>query len=186
DAYAITPEVQQGWEIDVNSGFGGFSSGRNEDDGSSHVELKVGRHEYSNFIFKVNNRLIGKVLDQSGGPLPRVCLALLPIQPDVSEHFKRDDCTDDEGRFKLEEIPFASYVIVVNDHDKISSSQPFRRFYYPDVTDREKAQVITIVEGETSYPLDIHVPRTKEIVTVTGKVLTANGKPVVFARVAFS
>ena len=39
DAYAITPEVQQGWEIDVNSGFGGFSSGRNEDDGSSHVEL---------------------------------------------------------------------------------------------------------------------------------------------------
>lgn len=184
-AYAITPEVQQGWAIDVDSGFGGFSSGRNEDDGSSHIDLKAGRHEYANFILKVNNRLSGKVLDGFGRPLPRVCLALLPVQPDVSEHFNRDDCTDDNGRFKFEEIPFASYVIVVNLHDKISSSQPFRRFYYPDVTDREKAQVITIVEGETKYPLDIHVPRTKEIVTVTGKVLTANGKPVVFARVTF-
>ena len=183
--YAISPEVAQGWEIDKNSVFGGRSSAGNEADGRSHIRLQPGRHAYSDFIFKVNNRLSGRVLDVSGRPLQSVCLRLLPTQPNVSRYFKRNDCTDADGRFELEEIPFASYVIVINDDDKISSRQPFRRFYYPDVTDREKAQVVTVVEGNTTYLLDIHVPRVKEVVAVTGKVLSADGKPVVLASVGF-
>jgi len=184
--YAIRPEGKQGWKIDVDSAFGALTSGRNEDDGSAQVHLKASRHAYSDFVFKVDNRLSGKVVDRSGRPLPSVCLRLLPTQPKVSEYFKRDDCTDAGGRFEFEEIPFASYVIVINDDDKISSRQPFRRFYYPDVIDRERAQIITIVEGVTEYQLDVHVPAVKEVSTVTGKVLTADDKPVVFARVVFT
>ena len=184
--YSIRPEGKQGWAIDVRSPFGALTSGRNEDDGSAQVQLKAGRHAYSDFVFKVDNRLSGKVLDGSGRPLPRVCLRLLPTQPNVSKYFKRDDCTDAGGRFEFQEIPFASYVIVINHDDKISSRQPFRRFYYPDVTDREKAQVITIGEGVTEYRLDVHAPAVKEVVTVSGQVLSADGKPVVFAGVVFS
>ena len=184
--YTIRPEIKQGWEIDERSAFGGRSSGSNEHDGSSQVPLKAGRHAYSNFIFKVNNRLSGRVLDAAGRPLQSVCLRLLPTQAKVSEYFKRVDCTDADGSFEMEELPFASYVVVINDDDKISSRQPFRRFYYPDVVDREKAQVITIVEGNTKYPLDIHVSELKEVATIAGKVLSADGKPVVFARVGFT
>lgn len=184
--YSIRPEGKQGWEIDVKSVFGARTSGRNEDDGSAQVQLKAGRHAYADFIFKVDNRLSGKVLDGSGRPLPRVCLRLLPTQPNVSRYFKGDDCADAAGRFEFEEIPFASYVIVINDDDKISSREPFRRFYYPDVTEREKAQIITIVEGVTEYLLDVHVPAVKEVLTVTGKVLSADGKPVVSAPVVFT
>jgi hypothetical protein len=184
--YAIRPEGKQGWEIDVNSAFGALTSGRNEDDGSAEVQLKASRHAYSDFVFKVDNRLSGKVLDGSGRPLAQVCLRLLPTQPNVSKYFKRDDCTDPGGRFKFEEIPFANYVIVINDDDRISSRQPFRRFYYPDVSAREKAQIIAIVEGVTEYPFDIHVPAVKDVFTVTGKVLSADDKPVVFARVVFT
>jgi hypothetical protein len=183
--YAIRPEAVPGWEIDERSAFGGSSSGRSEDGGNAQVPLKAGGHAYADFIFKVNNRLSGKILDGFGRPLQFVCLGLLPTQPNVSQYFKRDACTDAAGRFEIEEIPFASYVVVVNHDDKISSRQPFRRFYYPDVADREKAQVITIVEGDTEYVLDILIPGAKDVVTVTGKVLSANGKPVVFARVGF-
>ena len=183
--YAIRPEVKPGWKIDETHVFGGLSSGRYEDDGSSRVPLKAGRHAYSDFIFKVNNRVSGKVLDGSGRPLQWVCLRLLPTQSNVSEYFKADDCTDADGRFEIDEIPFANYLVVINADDKISARQPFRRFYYPDVTDRAKAKVITIVEGDTEYPLDIHVPEVKEVVTVTGKVLSSDGKPVVSARVVF-
>lgn len=186
ETYAIRPEVRQGWEIDKDSAFGGFSSGRNEDDGNSEVELKAGRHAYSDFFFKVNNRLSGRILDGLGRPLQSVCLRLLPTQSDVFKDFNREDCTDADGRFEIKEIPFASYVMVINDADKISSRQPFRRFYYPDVTDREKAQVITIDEGDTRYLLDINIAGAKEIATVTGRVLSADGKPVVFARVVFT
>jgi hypothetical protein len=115
-----------------------------------------------------------------------VHLRLLPTQPNVSEYFKREATTDADGRFGIGELPFASYVVVINDEDKISSYQPFRRFYYPDVTNREKAQIVTIVEGVTEYPLDIHVPAAKEVVTVTGRVLTADNKPVVYAHVIFN
>lgn len=184
--YAIRPEVKQGWEIDEGSAFGGRSSGSTEKDGTARVPLTVGGHAYANFIFTVHNRFSGHVLDLSGKPLQSVCLRLLPTQPNVSSHFKRHACTDADGSFEMQEIPWASYVVVINDDDKISSLQPFRRFYYPDVTDRDKAQVITIVEGQPEYLLDIHVPGGMEVVTVTGKVLSADSKPVVFARVAFT
>ena len=184
--YAIRPEGKQGWEIDKESAFGGLTSGRTVDDGSARIPLKAGRHAMSDFVFKVDNRVRGKILDGSGKPLPSVCLCFLPTQANVSSDFDRDDCTDADGSFEIEEIPFASYVVVINDDDKISSRQPFRRFYYPDVSDREKAQVITIVEGVTEYTLDINIPAEKEVVTVTGKVLSANGTPVVFARVVYT
>ena len=184
--YDIRPEVRQGWAIDERSPFGGRSSGTNEDDGSSQVVLKPGRHAYADFILKVNNRLSGRVLNASGRPMRSVCLGLLPTQPNVSQHFKRGGCTDAGGRFEFEEIPFASYVVVINPDDKISSRQPFRKFYYPNTADREKARVITIAEGETKYPLDIRITETKEIVTISGKVLSANGKPVVSAGVSFT
>lgn len=183
-AYEIKPDGKQGWEIDKRSVFGGSRS--TKDDGSAQVSLKAGRHASADFFFKVDNRLSGRVFDRSGRPLPRVCLRLFPTQLNVSKYFKREDCTDANGRFEIKEIPFASYVVVINDDDKISSRQPFRRFYYPAVTDREKAQIVSIVEGVTEYPLDIHVPEMQEVVTVTGKVLSADSKPVVFAHVAFT
>jgi hypothetical protein len=184
--YAVRPDVKEGWEIDERSVFGGGSSVGNEAEGGPKIRLQPGRHAYSDFIFKVNNRLSGRVLDKSGRPLRFVCLRLLPTQPNVSPHFERIVCTDADGRFGFEEIPFASYVVVINPDDKTSSRQPFRRFYYPDAADREQAQVITFVEGNTRYLLDIHVPEVREVVTVTGKVLSADGKPVVFAGVSFT
>ncbi|HEY0765354.1 MAG TPA: carboxypeptidase-like regulatory domain-containing protein [Pyrinomonadaceae bacterium] len=184
--YEIRPEGKQGWKTDMTSVFGGLTTGRYKLGGSALVPLKAGRHAEADFKFQVDNRLSGKVLDRSGRPMPRVHLRLLPTQPNVSEYFKRDASTDADGRFEIGEIPFASYVVVINDQDKISSYQPFRRFYYPDVTDREKAQIVTIVEGVTEYPLDIHVPAATEFVTVTGRVLTADNKPVVYAHVVFN
>ena len=184
--YEIRPEGKQGWKTDVTSVFGGLTTGRYKLGGSALVPLKASRHAQADFRFQVDNRLSGKVLDPFGRPMPRVHLRLLPTQPNVSQYFKREATTDADGRFEIGEIPFASYVVVINDADKITSYQPFRRFYYPDVTDREKAQRVTIVEGVTDYPLDIHVPAAKEVVTVTGRVLTADNKPVVYAHVVFS
>jgi len=183
--YVVKPVVKQGWKIDVGSAFGGFSSGRNNVDGSSRISLKAGRHAYSDSFLKVDNRVSGTVVDASGRPLRSVYVRLVPTQTDVSPYFNGDGSTDADGRFDIEEIPFASYVVVINPDDKISSHQPFRRFYYPNVADRAKAEVITVVEGETKYELDVRVPAVKEVVSVAGKVLSADGKPVVFAHVVF-
>jgi Carboxypeptidase regulatory-like domain len=184
--YTVRPEVPKGWKIDEQSPFGGFGSGRREDDQRSQVPLQARRQAYFDFFFQVDNSVRGRVTDPSGGPLQSVCVELLPTQTKVSEEFKRAACTDKDGRFEIDEVPFASYVIIVNKDNKISSRQPFRQFYYPRVAEREKAQVITIKEGDPGPVIDISVPAVNEVVTIDGTVLSSDGVPVVSANVNFT
>jgi hypothetical protein len=85
----------------------------------------------------------------------------------------------------MDNIPVGSYLLVINDGGRISSSQPFPRFYYPGVLEREKAAVITIGEGETIADLNVRAPSMEETITVAGVFLFADGKPVAGERVAF-
>lgn len=181
--YTVKPEVQKGWEI--ASAWGGGGSGNSEEGERFQVTLKSGRHAYFDFFFKVDNRIRGRVLDTSGRPMKSVCVDLLPTQDKVSEHFERTDCTNEDGRFEIDEIPFGSYLIVVNKDARISSDEPFQRFYYPDVYEREKAMVITIIEGDDLEAIDIHIPEMKEVVTVEGVFLSSDGKPVTQAGIYF-
>lgn len=184
--YTVEPEVPRGWEIDKDSAWSGSgSSGGGDDDRRSQVTVKENRHAYFNFFFKVDNRVRGRVLDPSGRPLAGVCVELLPNQDKVSEHFEKADCTKEDGSFEMAEIPFGGYLLVVNKKDRVSPDEPFRRFYYPGVREREKARVITVVEGEEPEALDVRVPEMREVVAVEGIFLSSDGRPVVSAGVYF-
>jgi hypothetical protein len=113
-----------------------------------------------------------------------VCVNLIPSEGKVSEDFKRIGCTW-EGVFEIEEIPFGSYFIIVNSADKITPHQPFRRFYYPNAYEREKAQVVTIAEGDDVKVIDIYVPEMKDVIDIEGFFLSADRKPVTRARIFF-
>ena len=183
--YTVEPKTPKGWAIENPSAYGGGGSSSREDSEHFQLTLKKGRHAYFDFFFMVDTRIRGRVLNPLGSPMNSVCVNLIPTEGKVSEYFKRIDCTAGEGTFEIEEIPFGSYFIVVNADDKVSANQPFRRFYYPNVYEREKAQVVTIVEGDDAKTIDIYVPEVREVVDIEGFFLSADRKAVTRAAIFF-
>ena len=112
-----------------------------------------------------------------------VCLDLVPADGSKGPYLA--DCTEHEGAFEIDEIPPGSYVILVNDDGEVTSSEPFKAFYYPNVARREEATVINIGAGEFVEDIRIYAPVTAETVTAEGLLLYADGKPVAGAWVAF-
>jgi len=183
--YTVEPKTPKGWAIENPSAYGGGASSGREDSEHFQLTLEKGRHAYFDFFFMVDTKIRGRVLNRFGSPMNNVCVNLIPTEGKVSEHFERIDCTEGKGVFEIEEIPFGSYFIVVNIKDKITANQPFRRFYYPYVYEREKAQVVTIVEGDDAKAIDIYVPEMKDVVDIDGLFLSADRKPVTRARIFF-
>ena len=183
--YKVEPRTPKGWSIDALSAWGAGSSSGREDSEHFQVTLKKGRHAYFDFFFKSDSRLRGRVLNPFGNAMENVCVNLIPTEGEVSKYFKAIDCTEEDGSFEIDEIPFGSYFIVVNNDDRISSYQPFRRFYYPGVYERAQARVINIVEGDDLAAIDIGIPEMKEVVTLEGTFLSMDGRPVTRASIYF-
>ena len=62
--------------------------------------------------------------------------------------------------------------------DKISSDEPFGRFYYPSAKRVEDAAVIQIGPGDIRDDLIVNAPReSAEVLTISGRVLLEDGKP---------
>lgn len=183
--YTVQPEVVKGWVVEKDSAWGGGGSGSDEESERFQVSLKSGRHAYFDFFFQVDNSVRGRVLDPSGKPIKDVRVELLPTQGKVSEDFDRGDWTNADGKFAIKEIPFGSYVVVVNEDGRISSYEPFKRSYYPNVYEREKATIIDVNEGEELEAIEIRIPEIREVVTVEGSFLSSDGKPVTGAVISF-
>jgi hypothetical protein len=103
----------------------------------------------------------------------------------VSRYFYEFDCTESDGSFEIDGIPPGSYIIIVNDDGKLSSSEPFPTFYYPNVLEREKAEVITIRAGQVVEGIHILPPGMEETITAKGALLYSDGKPAVEEWVQF-
>ncbi|MDQ3799135.1 MAG: carboxypeptidase-like regulatory domain-containing protein [Acidobacteriota bacterium] len=163
--YKITPEK-----------ISGYKSFWGESPDGVQVEIKAGSHTERDFTFSIDNRISGRFFDANGKPLEDVCLRLLPARGNPRRGFYEADCTDENGRFEIEEIPAGTYVIVVNDDDEISADEPFRKFYYPGALKREDAAEITIGAGEYRDDFIITAPETAEVITISGVLLFEGGK----------
>lgn len=188
--YTIEPEIPDGWKIDYASVSGGRRNreekvGSKQNKPSFQVHLETGKHAYVDFDYAVYNAIRGKVIDIAGHPMKDVCLQLVPAQGKASKYFRPFDCTDDDGTFEFAGIPPGSFLIVVNEDGKISSSEPFPTFYYPNVFEREKAAVITIGASQNLEEINIYVPNTEETITVEGVCVYSDGKPVIAEWVQF-
>jgi hypothetical protein len=186
--YLIEPEVPVGWKIDKYSlkYSPSFIGGTEEIESIKRIPIKLveKRHAGLDLQFEIDNAIGGRVFDPNGKPMSDVCIkAVKPqVEKDTSYHA---DCTDENGNFYIISVPSGSYVLVINNGGRISSSEPFGQFYYPNVFEREKAAVITIGPGETVEGLNIYAPQMEEVITIEGVFLYSDGKPVVDESVQF-
>ncbi|HEY0082862.1 MAG TPA: hypothetical protein VGB61_08740 [Pyrinomonadaceae bacterium] len=149
------------------------------------VTLEAKKHTAFDVHFEIDNAVRGKVYDPHGRPMKEVCLSLVPAQGEPPKYFYKAACTKESGAFEIMEIPAGSYLLVVNQDGEISSRHPFKKFYHPNVFERERATVITIGAGDMLDGLDVRVPGVEETVTIEGVFLYADGKPVVKETVEF-
>lgn len=150
-----------------------------------YITVEATKHSFLDFIYDNNNAIRGRVLDPSGNPMGGVCLDVVPAQGRASNHLYKSDCTDSRGTFEIDSLPPGRYLIAVNKSGKLSASEPFKTFYYPDVTDPEKAVVLTIVPGQILDGINIVVPQVEATVKVQGVAQYFDGKPVVDGTIRF-
>jgi len=163
--YKITPEKIVGYKALY------------EKKDSTEVEVKAKNHTEQNFYYQINNRVSGKLYDTNGKPLKDVCLHLIPARGKKTQYFYQGDCTEADGSFEFDKIPAGNYVIVVNEENEITATEPFGMFYYPNAVKREEAAEINVDAGDFVDNLIINTPQTAEIVTISGVLLFENGKP---------
>lgn len=177
--YIVEPEIPQGWKLNE------YFHRREKSSEKISVTIEAKKHAELDFYFEFDNAVRGKVYDPGGRLMKGVCLDLVPAQGDPPKYFHKYDCTEADGTFEIKVIPPGSYLLVVNKNGKISSSEPFKTFYHPNVFEREHATVITIGAGETLADLDIRAPVAEETIRVEGVLLYSDGKPVVAEGVKF-
>jgi hypothetical protein len=190
--YTVEPEAFDGWKLDDS-----YPSNRPEiskiernniektKKREAQIVVEAGKHAYFEFEYTIDNVIQGKVLDATGKGMKDVCLNLVPEQGKAANYFRLSDCTDEDGVFEMKSIPPGRYLIVVNDDGKISSSEPFNTFYYPNTFEREKAGIIAIGAGNIQEDMNIYVPEMKEVIIVEGTLLYEDGQPVVDTYVQF-
>lgn len=185
--YLIEPELPFGWKVDrFWLSYSHSFIGNDEDTTSKKISiiLEAKKHAGLDIHFEIDNAIRGKVYDQNGKPMKDVCLKAVQPQSEKSGGYYAD-CTDEDGSFAITELQRGSYVLVINDDGKISSSEPFKSFYYPNVLEREKATVIAIGEGVMLEGINIYVHQAEETITVEGMCLYSDGKPVIDEGVQF-
>lgn len=187
--YVIEPETPAGWKVDPSwfrysaSIIG--SDIRNPEiplPKQAAVMLEPKKHASIYIAITIDNYVRGRVLDSTGRGLNNVCVFLLRPGQD---QWGPVGCTDEQGEFKITEVPEGEYVLVANQSGKLSSSEPFPKIFYPSAMERERATVINIGLGENVSNLDIVVPKLAETVTVAGVLRYSDGKPVAEHNVSF-
>jgi len=139
----------------------------------------------ADFVVSSDSTISGKVLDPAGEPLANICVDLVPANGPPSHPFKIDDCTTQDGRYILKQVPPGDYIIVVNRGKKPNASEPYRRTFYPGVFARPRATVVTMAAAGKLEGYDIKIPSKLLLTVLQGVLVYSDGKPVVQERVSF-
>jgi hypothetical protein len=187
--YKVELEPIKGWKIDHTE-----QSKRPEYVRSKDIEFQVvvetGKIAYLDITYGIKNTIRGKVLDLSGNGIKSVTVCLIPTQGNAASFWGTD--TDKKGKFEINDVPPGNYFLTIQG-EKNKDDKPFARFYYPNVSEREKASIIAIGAGDVKENINIYdykkpipvAPVIEEFVRIEGNVSFKNGEPVIVEVVEF-
>ncbi len=143
------------------------------------VQLAAGGCIQADMVMKVDRRVEGTVRDKEGSPLVGAQVEMRPTN-DKLERWEYPillDRTDENGHYSIEGIPPGDYLLGINITSTPTKEQPYASTYYPDTQDRKKAKRISFFSGASVQELDLPAPPKLPLVTIRGRLQTADGKP---------
>jgi hypothetical protein len=180
--YTIQVEAPPGFRIRFPIPFGPAILPEGE---AARVDLTPNSSTGADFVVSSDNTISGRVLDPAGAPIANICVDLVPSIVTPGHPFKIDDCTKQDGRYELKQVPPGDYVIVLNRGKKPTASEPYQHWFYPGVLARNKAAVVTVSQGAKLDGYDIRIPRKIPTVVLQGVMSYSDGKPVAREKVSF-
>ena len=150
------------------------------------ITIKEKRHAELDLVLDIDTAIIGRVLSPAGSPMKDVCLMAVSTELKQGDYRGQSDCTDPKGQFVIDEIAPGNYILVVNRDGKLDGDEPFGTMFYPGVSEFKNAGVIRVDAGKYAVGKDIQIPKTAELIEISGRFLYSDGKPVVDERVEFA
>lgn len=133
----------------------------------------------ANLLMKVDRRIEGRVRDKRGAPVSGALVEMVS----ADENLKRSeqpillDISDEDGHYAIDGIPPGDYYLGVNIKSTPTKEHPYASTYYPNTPNRREAMRIGVVTGAAVQEFDLRVPNRLPLVTIRGRVQTADGKP---------
>ena len=190
--YTVTIDMPVGWKINdymlerTSTGYAEYDpSGRQKSKNQVPVRIVKGKHTALDLTFDIDSAISGLVLSPSGQPMKDVCVKAVSTELKEGDYRGRSSCTDNKGEFVIQEMPRGNYILVVNDDGRMSGSSPFGIVFYPGVTEFKNAGAISVEPGKYVTGRTIQIPQAVELITIKGKFLYSDGKPVADERVTF-
>jgi 5-hydroxyisourate hydrolase-like protein (transthyretin family) len=170
----------------------GLTDERLKDEGSRVLEseVKVMAHgcAETEFYLDSDTRVAGRVVDATAQPVAGLKVEMRPAPNNRNNYSSLLYAqTDAEGRFEFKVVPPGDYILGFR---IIGSSTedplPYARVYYPGVTTRAQAGVVSVKEGERVRGLELRLMPRLEEVNLEGVVVWPDGRPVPEAGVTVS
>ena len=127
----------------------------------------------------------GKLFKSNGKPLAYTELELVPVDSDkiiVDSRFIATSYAN--GNFSFANIPGGKYTLSINFDDKPTDLSPYPTFFYPDATERSKAEVFDVKDGVKFTGLIFRLPAPLAQIKLGGSAVFTDGKPVAGAFIA--
>ncbi len=135
------------------------------------------------FFVEPDTRLTGRVLDAQGMAAADVLMELVPISGE-DRAYPSYVRTDTEGRYEMKLLRPGRYHLGVRIAGSAGSTYvPFPQTYYPGVSEKSQAAVISITEGQRIELDELILPPRFIERTLNGIVVDSDGKPVAGATV---
>jgi Carboxypeptidase regulatory-like domain len=134
-----------------------------------------------NYYITENGAISGRVFDSEGQPIPEIRLSLGDPDSDLKTDPFYVTRTDKEGRFSLSPVRAGRYLIAVNYTQYPDPNDPAIAYppaFYPGVTDKPQAEVITLGVGEKRTDLNIRMPPRRPAGVINGQVVKPDGSPI--------
>jgi len=131
------------------------------------------------FFLNSDTRVSGYVIDAAARPVANLKLDMrgAPSDPKNINTFLSAQ-TDAEGQFEFKLVPPGDYLLGVR---LLSSSgyelPPYPRTYYPGVTTKAQAGIVSVKEGERLPNLELRLPPRLAEYSVEGFVVWEDGRP---------
>jgi carboxypeptidase family protein len=137
------------------------------------------------FWLEPDGRLSGRVLNPQGLPVNKAEIFIYEADKERYQGFSDAAYSDQDGKYLFQRVPQGRYLLMIRFDGMTSQQRPFPLTYYPGVSERSQAAIITIGEGLRVEKYDLTVPPLPLEYDVEGIALWANGTPAANARVEY-